>query len=69
LIEEIRLRRAELGISHETLSEKAGIDRSSIGRLESGERLPTLLYFFDLAKGLDVPLWELIRRAEERSKG
>lgn len=64
LIEEIKKRRAELGLSHERLAEKAKIDRPSIGRLESGERIPSILYFYDLAKGLDIPLSELIEMAE-----
>lgn len=60
----IRQAREELEISQEFLALEIDMDRSFIGRLERGIRLPTIDTLFRLAKGLKLPASELVRRLE-----
>lgn len=60
----IRQAREELEISEEFLALEIDMDRSFVGRLERGTRLPTIDTLFRLAKGLKLPASELIRRLE-----
>lgn len=66
LIDELKKRREELGLSHEKISIAAGIDRSTVGRMESGKRLPSIRYLYGLAKALEIPLSEIVKRAEDK---
>lgn len=54
-----RLRRAA-GLSQEQLGFEAKIHRTEIGFLERGDRDPQLKTLVRLARGLDVPLSDLI---------
>lgn len=51
--------REERGMTQEALGWACGIAQTTIARIESGERKPTLTTIFKLARGLDVPPAEL----------
>lgn len=57
----IRSRRLKMGLSQEALSLKAGINRTYIGSLESGDRNPSLENIARLAVALGVDAAELVR--------
>ena len=50
----IRKLRTEKEMSQETLADIAGIERSYMGTIERGERNPTLLKVYKIAKALKV---------------
>lgn len=52
------LRRAK-DLSQEALSKKAGFDRTYVGKIERGEKSPSLHTIRELAKALDVNISEL----------
>lgn len=53
-----RIRR-ERGLTQEQLGWACGLHQTAIARIESGERRPTLLTIFKLARGLEVRPAEL----------
>jgi transcriptional regulator with XRE-family HTH domain len=60
----VRQLRKERGVSQEGLATKAGIDRAYMGSLERGRRNPSLTTIARVARGLDLPISELIREME-----
>lgn len=58
--ERVRARRKALGWSQETLAEKAGLDRTYIGRCEAGKQNATLKTIYSLAEVLGVEATELL---------
>ncbi|MRR35252.1 XRE family transcriptional regulator [bacterium] len=58
--ERVRERRKELGWSQETLAEKAGLDRTHIGRCELGKQNATLKTIYALAAALGVEATDLL---------
>ncbi len=61
----LRERRAAVGLSQESLAERAGLDRTYVGGLERGERNPTLRVIWLLAASLEVPASQLLADAEK----
>ncbi len=61
-------KRKKHAISHEKLAAKAGISRTAISHLESGQRQPTLYISIKLAHALDMSFSELVKQAEKRVK-
>ena len=57
-------RREELSLSKKAVSERSGLSRSAVLRIENGERVPSLNTLLRHAKALDVKLWELIKSVE-----
>lgn len=57
----IRDQRLELGLSQEALALKAGINRTYIGSLESGQRNPSLDNISRLAIALKIDAADLVR--------
>ena len=57
----IRFFRQKKDMTQEELAQKAGVERSYIGRIERGERLRTLDRLQAIAKGLSTPLWKLFK--------
>lgn len=55
----VRALRAAKTWSQERLAAEAKLDRTYIGGIERGERNPSLLNIFRLAKALDVPVRDL----------
>jgi transcriptional regulator with XRE-family HTH domain len=56
VVERLRQRRVELGLSVNKLAEKAGMTHVGILKLESGDRTPMLRTALKLAKALDLRL-------------
>jgi transcriptional regulator with XRE-family HTH domain len=61
----IRESRERRGLSQEGLGLEVHLDRTYIGGIERGERNPSYEALLTLAAGVDVPLSEIIRRAEQ----
>ena len=63
--EAIRARRGEItGLSQEGLADLAGMHRTYVSEIERGLRNPSYRNLFKLAAALEMPLSELIARAE-----
>ena len=56
--------REEQSLSKNELSQRSGVSRTSILRIEQGERSPSIYILMLLAKSLDVDLWKLLKEAE-----
>lgn len=56
IIEALKAERKRQGLSHEKLAEKAGLHRSAISLIESGERKPTLLSVLKILAVLGISL-------------
>lgn len=59
--------RQRKGWSQEKLAEKAGVSRTGITMVESGERRPTLMFCHALTTALGVSLSEIIAGLEKPS--
>jgi transcriptional regulator with XRE-family HTH domain len=59
--------RKRADISQERLANLSGLDRTYVGRAESGCHNPTLVTINRLAKGLDVEPSELLKRPQDHS--
>lgn len=64
LLELVRALRADQGLTHEDLADKANIHRTTVGLLERGERTPSLEVAANIANALGYPLSELLSKAE-----
>lgn len=62
--EKIRRLRERLKLSQEELSERARINRSYLSHIENGKSVPTIEVAERIARGLGVPLSELLSDAE-----
>lgn len=62
----IREIRARQRFSQERVAAKGSIGRKYVGQIERGEITPSFAALVGLARGLEVPLAELIRVYEER---
>lgn len=58
-------KRLEKGISHQSLADASGLNRSTISRVESGKRIPTILVCLQIADALEEPLDRLICAARK----
>lgn len=65
----VRERRKALGWSQETLAEKAGLDRTYIGRCESGKQNATLKTIYSLAAVLGIEATDLLPPMSETRRG
>lgn len=59
-----RVQREALGVAQDAFSLKAGVDRSYYGRLERGERQPTVSLLLRIAGALGMSGAELLAEAE-----
>jgi transcriptional regulator with XRE-family HTH domain len=64
VVEQMRKRRLELGLSQTELAEEIGMSRSAITMIESGQRHPTLFVSAAIASHLGVRLSSVISRVE-----
>ena len=62
----IREIRARQQLSQERVAAKGGIGRKYVGQIERGEIVPSFAALVGIARGLDVPLSEVVRVYEER---
>lgn len=59
----VRARRHAISMSQEELADRAGLDRSHLGRIERGERNVTLLNLMRVAEALNARASELLADA------
>ncbi len=64
LINTLKRERKVVGISHEKLAERAGISRQAIGKIESGERNPTMQTMYKITKAMNITLEEFVRKMD-----
>lgn len=68
VVEALKRIRLERGLSQNQLAKKAGIVRSAVSMLESGQRNPSLAVCHALALALDVSLAEVLTQIEGKQK-
>lgn len=56
----LRYLREQKGLSQEALANLCDIDRTYIGRLENIKRAPGIVVLDKIARGLEIPLHELV---------
>jgi XRE family transcriptional regulator, regulator of sulfur utilization len=62
--EALRTARVQRGLSQEALGERAGLSANYVGDVERGERNVSVRAIWQLAEGLGLAAWELMRDAE-----
>jgi transcriptional regulator with XRE-family HTH domain len=62
----LRAVRLERGFSQEQLAARASVDRTFVGKLESGRHQPSLAVVFKLADAIGLPPEELVRMVRQR---
>ena len=65
----VREIRARHQLSQERVAARGGVGRKYVGQIERGEIIPSFAALVALARGLGVPLSELVRVYEERLRG
>ncbi len=65
VIDQLILRRKELGLSHKKLAGKVKLSRTAIGLIESKKRNPTLLTVLKLCEALGISLVDILTRLEK----
>lgn len=63
LVKLLKEKRLEKGISHQKLADIAGIHRSTVSRVESGERIPTITVCLKIAQALEEDLSALLNQS------
>jgi transcriptional regulator with XRE-family HTH domain len=61
LARNVRLLRAERGVSQEALAHEAGMNRTYVSDIERGTRNVSIDNLSRLAKALGVPVWSLLK--------
>ena len=69
LIERLRARRLELGLTQQELAERLGLHKQFVSRVELGERRLDVVEFADLAFALDIDLGRLVTTISVRAAG
>jgi transcriptional regulator with XRE-family HTH domain len=64
----IREIRARQQLAQEQVAVVGGVGRKYVGQIERGEIVPSFAALVGIARGLDVPLSELVRVYEARMK-
>jgi transcriptional regulator with XRE-family HTH domain len=64
-VEVMRRHRKRAGLTQEALAERADLSAKTISFIERSERRPSLNVAHSIAHGLNVPLWELVKEADE----
>ena len=62
----LRALRLERGFSQEQLAARASVDRTFVGKLESGRHQPSLAVVFKLADAIGLAPEELVRMVRQR---
>lgn len=62
----VREIRARQQLSQELVGATGGVGRKYVGQIERGEIVPSFAALVGIARGLDVPLSEVVRVYEER---
>jgi transcriptional regulator with XRE-family HTH domain len=64
----IHQKRVELGLSQEQLSERVSLHRTYISEIERGVRNISMQSLSNIAGGLGMSAWELVRDCEEATE-
>lgn len=64
----IRERRGTLGIDQRELGERCTLSQAQISRIENGISFPSFPSILKLARGLQVPISELVAIAESKTQ-
>lgn len=51
-------------LSHEKLADLSGVSRQAIGKIEAGERMPTIYTVHKLAKALGLSLVDFVKKMD-----
>lgn len=62
----VREARTEQGIAQEALANRAGVERSHMGKIERGEHMPTLVMVLKIAGALGISSADLMAATEAR---
>lgn len=62
----VRALRTERAVAQESLANRAGIERSHMGKIERGEHMPTLAIIFKIAKALECSTAVLMSETESQ---
>lgn len=62
----MRAIRSEQGVAQETLAHLGGVERSHMGKVERGERMPTLALILKISRAFNVSAGELMTGTEKR---
>ena len=62
--DKVKTTRKEKGLSQEDLASRANLHRTYIGMIERAEKNITLVNMLKIAKGLNVPLCELLESVD-----
>lgn len=63
---ELKSRRTELGISQEQLALRAEVNRTFVGKIETGKNQPSLAVMYRLSEGLECDLPDLLKSVLKR---
>jgi transcriptional regulator with XRE-family HTH domain len=63
---ELKSRRSVLGISQEQLALRADVNRTFVGKIETGKNQPTLAVIYRLSEGLECELPDLLTSVLKR---
>ena len=63
---ELKSRRTELGISQEQLALRAEVNRTFVGKIETGKNQPTLAVIYRLSEGLECELSDFLTSVVKR---
>ncbi len=68
MADRIRSLRMEKGISNNELSQRSGLSRAAIRKIEQSDRNPTLTTLLAISEALNIPCWKIMQDAEEAVK-
>ena len=63
---QIRAERAAAGVTRDEITERTGIGRSTLYRIERGERVPDMVQLAQIASALPVTVQQIVQRASNR---
>jgi transcriptional regulator with XRE-family HTH domain len=63
--ETVRGQRKRKKLTQEQLAERADLSSKMISLIERGERTPSIAVADSIARGVGVPLWRLVKDAED----
>jgi len=69
LVSIIRQEREMRGLNYEDFAASAGLHRTTLGLYDRGERGPSVEAALNMAAALDIPLSDLLRKAESQAGG
>ena len=62
----IAVRRKKMALNQENVAEKAGINRSSLSRIENGDVAPDIFQLTHIARALSCSLEEIVKEADKK---